>query len=115
MQVDAAVFGDGEDLRRQNPPVGHHHDQVGGQLADDLFALPVPQGAGLPHRQAVDQSHLLHRRRRQDLMAVYRLILPGEHPAQGVGAGAQGLQAVGRDVRRAHKQDLHHRSTRPDP
>ena len=112
MQVDAAVLGYMQQLRRDDAAVGHHHDDLRGQLLDDVIRRPVPQSAGLIDRDSTLHRQLFDRRGRQDLLAAHRLIAAGKYRADLVPGVQQGLQAGSGNIRGAHEQDTHDISPR---
>ena len=107
VQVDAAIAGHFQHGLRQDAAIGHHHDQLRGEGTDVFILAAVPQGAGLEHRCAVRQSHLLDRRRGEHLLAADGLIPPGVHGTDVVPGSIQGFQALGSNIRRAHEQNAH--------
>ena len=62
MQIDAAVLGHMQKLRRDDAAVSHHHDDIGCQFFDDIVRGTVPQCAGLVDRDAMLGGQLLDRR-----------------------------------------------------
>ena len=107
VQVDAAFWGNRQHLRRQNAPIGHHHDQLRRKGTDVLGGLAVPQGAGLVHRGAMGQGQLLDRRRSEHLLAAHGFVLPGKHAADFMPGGIQCFQTLGGNVRGSHEQNAH--------
>ena len=107
VQVDAALGGNRQHFRRQNAPIGHHHDQLRRKGADVLGGLAIPQSTGLIHRGAVGQRQLLDRRRGEHLLAAHGFVLSGEHAADLMPGGVQRLQTLGGNVRGSHEQNAH--------
>ena len=107
VEVDAAIFRGFQHRLGQDAAIGHHHDELRSQCADVLVLAAVPQGAGLKDGGAVGQRHLLHRGRGEHLLAAHGLVAPGVDRADVVARLIQGLQAVRRDVGRAHEQNAH--------
>ena len=127
VQVDAAVLGNMQQLRRDNAAIRHHHNNIGCQLLNQRIGRTVAQRAGLVDRNVVALRQLLDRGRGQDLLAPHGLVAAGKHGAHLMPGAQQGCQAVGGNIGCAHKKDAHrisprflrgsrpHRNALPDP
>ena len=78
MQVDAAIFGYMQKLRRNNAAVSYHDNNIGCQAFDQLIRAAIAQGARLINRDAVGHSRLFDRRGGQNLFAANWLICAGK-------------------------------------
>ena len=107
MQVDAAIFGHMQKLRRNNAAVSYHDNNIGCQAFDQLIRAAIAQGARLINRDAVGHSRLFDRRGGQNLFAANWLICAGKHSADIVPGGNQSVQTFGSNIRGAHKEDTH--------
>ena len=76
--VDGAVFRQGEDIVRQDAPIGHDDQNVRLQLLQDRKHSPVPHFLRLVDRQTMAEGELLHGRKAHLHAAALRLVRLGE-------------------------------------
>ena len=111
MDVDAAQLGVVQDLLGEDPAIGGHHDEVGGQTLDGLQGGAVPQLGGLEDRDVVLQGNHLHRGGQELHAPVLGLVRLGEDAHDLVAGFDESLEGGHRKVRGAHEQDLHQSSS----
>ena len=107
VDVDAPLWGCGQDLVRQNAAVGGHHNQLGSQLLNQRQSRAVPQLDGLIDWDIVGQSAHLDRRCLELHATVPGLVGLGEYPADRVPGGNERFQGGHSKIGGAHKQNSH--------
>ena len=97
----------GEYVVRQDAPVGHHDDDVRGELLKDLQRRTVTELLRLVHGQAGGLRDLLYGAGLELMPAVFGLVRLAENARDVEALVDQFLQGAGREIRRTHEDDPH--------
>ena len=108
MQVEAAVGRQLQRFRRQQPPVGRHHDDLRAHFGQPFLGGGGTQAGRLEHREAQLQRRRFHRGRNGLTAASARAVGGRNHPGQLHLRGlVQSQQRRNHELRRSHKNHSH--------
>ena len=111
MDIDTAIGGDLQNLFGQNAAIGHHCDQIGGDLTKLGRHRAIFHFGGLVYRDTVLQGQLLHWRGRQLVPPAFGFIRLGVHRGHLMAVLYQSLQGGHRKFGCSHKNYTHGRAS----
>ncbi len=107
VHVDAAVPGQVQDGPRQDLPVGHHDDALGGSRGQRLHRGGIAKRLRLDRGEAQAERGGLHRRRLEALASAGGTVRLAHHQAHVVPRRHHPLQGGDGEARRPHEDQAH--------